>query len=399
MSHAFAVDYPADSAKKPVTLMETDSRAEYAPPSRVGDPGHLLFIRGGSLLAQPFDLERMQLAGEPFSIAQNVPYYGPVLSANFSVSPNGVLVYQSGFPHAELKWYDRAGTELSATGKGVAHWGQMRLSGDAKQVAATLWTPANGGTGIWIFGADGHGSSRVTFPPAVDRRPVWSPDGTRIAVGRSPRVGAPKLALIDLGTGNGEYFLEGKPNGHSGLPTDWSKDGRFIALDDGVGQEVRNVQLADLAAQRYVPLLHSPFPQWGLAFSPDGKQIAFVSLESGRPEVYVQGFAAAAEPHLTGPRRQVSTGGAWLVRWNGDGRELFFVGLDNVLNAAPVTGVAAVGDAKALFRIPGTPQYGTTRDFQFDVSADGQRFLMPNTGSVAPLPLTVIENWQEKFCR
>jgi hypothetical protein len=146
-------------------------------------------------------------------------------------------------------------------------------------------------------------------------------------------------------------------------------------------------------------LLHSPFPQWGLAFSPDGKQIAFVSLESGRPEVYVQGFAAAAEPHLTGPRRQVSTGGAWLVRWNGDGRELFFVGLDNVLNAAPVTGVAAVGDAKALFRIPGTPQYGTTRDFQFDVSADGQRFLMPNTGSVAPLPLTVIENWQEKFCR
>jgi hypothetical protein len=99
-------------------LMETDSRAEYAPPSRVGDPGHLLFIRGGSLLAQPFDLERMQLAGEPFSIAQNVPYYGPVLSANFSVSPNGVLVYQSGFPNAELKWYDRAGKELSATGKG-----------------------------------------------------------------------------------------------------------------------------------------------------------------------------------------------------------------------------------------------------------------------------------------
>ena len=85
LSHAMAIDY---AAGKPVTLMETNSRVEYAPPPRPGEPGSLLFIRGASLLAQPFDADHLRLAGEPFPIAQNVVYYGPVLSANFSVSAN-----------------------------------------------------------------------------------------------------------------------------------------------------------------------------------------------------------------------------------------------------------------------------------------------------------------------
>ena len=133
-SHAVVADY---TGKNPVTLMQTDSRVQYAPPLRAGEPGHLLFIRGASLLAQPFDAERVQLSGEPFPIARNVIYYGPNLSTNFSVSESGVLVYQAGFPESQLKWYDRAGKELTEVGRPSPHWGQVRVSRDGQRVAAT----------------------------------------------------------------------------------------------------------------------------------------------------------------------------------------------------------------------------------------------------------------------
>lgn len=145
--------------------------------------------------------------------------------------------------------------------------------------------------------------------------------------------------------------------------------------------------------------MHNEFAQWGAVFSPDGGRLAFVSVESGRPEVYVQAFDSMPSPRLTGERRQVSRDGAWVVRWRADGRELFYIGTDNWLHAVPVEARLEFGEPKPLFRIAGTPQYGTTSDFQFDVSANGQRFIMTTTGSVAPHIFTVIENWQDKFHR
>lgn len=183
------------------------------------------------------------------------------------------------------------------------------------------------------------------------------------------------------------------------LPTDWSWDGRFILLDDGIGEEQRSVWLGDVANHTVTPFLKGSFPQSGAAFSRDGKWIALVSLESGRPEAYVQGFESTPAPHVTGERRQVSRDGAWLVRWRPDGRELFYVGMDNSPYASTVTGPLKFGEPKSLFRIAGESQYGTTRDFQFDVSPDGQRFILSTTGLVPPPPFTVIENWQAKFHR
>ena len=389
---------------KPVPLMETDSRVQYAPARRPGESGYLLFLRGGSLQAQPFDPDNLRLTGEPFPIAQNVVFYGPTLSASFSVSANGVLVYQAGYPSSELKWYDRAGKELVTAGRPALHWGNVRISRDGRRVATAIWSPETGGAGVWMFESDGRESHRLTFPPEVHRRPVWSPDGTQLAIGRSLVVGAgPRLAIVDVaGGGSAQPFGDGQApgGGHlTAVPTDWSPDGRFIASDDGVGTEVQESWFADLTTHQSVRPLHNKFPQWGTAFSPDGHRIAFVSLESGRPEVNVQAFAADPSPHVSGDRRQVSRDGAWLVRWRADGHELFYLGLDNVLYAVAVKGPLEFGEPKALFRIAGTPQFGTTRDFQFDVSPDGERFILPTTGSVAPPPFTVIENWQDKFHR
>jgi hypothetical protein len=183
------------------------------------------------------------------------------------------------------------------------------------------------------------------------------------------------------------------------LPTDWSRDGRFIAFDDGVGEEQHIVWIGDAVTRKMTPLLNGAFGHWGGAFSPGVDQIAFGSTESGRPEVYLQDFEESPTPHVAGEPRAVSREGAWLVRWRADGRELFYLGLDNVLYAVEVRGKGQFGEPKALFRVPGVPQYATSRDFQFDVAPDGKRFIMPTTGSLSPPPFTVVENWQSRFQR
>jgi eukaryotic-like serine/threonine-protein kinase len=397
---ALATDYVT---QKSVTLMETDSRVQYAPPIHPGKPGYLLFIRGGSLLAQPFDAVQLRLTGEPFPLVQNVTYFSPSASGCFSVSENGVLVYQSGYPPAELRWYDRAGNVIGTVGKPAPFNGTVRISPDGQHLIAGVWSPANGGIDIWTFNESGTESRRLTFPPAVHPRSVWSPQGTRIAFA-STRTGAPSLATLDLAEQSKEESVmndAAKPLGASQiqLPTDWSRDGRFILYDTSLGEEERKVWLADTSSGNVMPLLQNESSQLGAAFSPDGKRIAFISDQSGRPEVYVQTFEAAPSPHLVGERHQVSTDGAWIVRWRPDGRELFYVGVDNWLHTVPVAGPPQFGESKALFRIAGTSQYGTMSDFQFDVTPDGQRFIISTTGSRPPPDFTVIENWQEKFHR
>ncbi len=394
-THVATADY---ANPKPLTLMQSDTRAIYSASPHAGEPGYLLFIRGGDLLAQGFDTDRLQLLGEPASVAQNVVYFTPNLGASISVSGNGVLAYQTGFPNAELKWYDRKGKEVGKVGQPLQHWGHVRLSPDGRRVAATVWSPDFGAMSLWLFDADGRNSRRFTFPPDIDLRPVWSPKGMRLGMGTSLN-GGPHLALIDL-SGGAPDVLQSDSGPHMSLPTDWSSDGRFIAMDDGVGQEQRETWIADVASRKVTPLLKNKFAQWGVAFAPGGKQIAFVSTESGRPEAYLQAFEPSPEPHAVGERRQVSRDGAWLARWSADGRELFFLGLDNEMNTSQVVpGTLQVGEPKGLFRVAGVPQYSTTRDFQFDVSPDGQRFIWPTTGTAAPPPVTVIQNWQEKFRR
>ena len=387
------------SDMKPVALMEGDSRPEYAPPRRAGEPGHILYLHGPSLLAQPFDADRMRLAGQPFPVASEVISYGSTNSPSFSVSNNGILVYQANFPVSDLKWFDRDGKALGAVGRSARYWGTLRISPDGNRVAAVVYNPQNGGTDNWVFEAGGRDSRQLTFPPEQSRRPVWSPDGMSLAYGRSQPNTAPYVAVYHLdGSGRIDEMPAGPELHVAAMPTDWSRDGEFIAFDDGIPEESPSAWIVEVATRKYYPVLYNDkFPHWGIAFAPDTRQIAFVSSESGRPEVYLQAFEETPEPHLRGDRRQISKDGACLVRWRGDGRELYYLGIDNTMYAVSVSGTLEFGEPVRLFQIPGTPQYGTTRDFQFDVSRDGKRFLMTTSGSVPPPPFTVIANWQEKF--
>jgi len=181
------------------------------------------------------------------------------------------------------------------------------------------------------------------------------------------------------------------------LPTDWSRDGQFIAFDTSLGEDERQVWLGDIVNGKIIPLLHNEFAQWGAAFSPEGGRIAFISEASGRPEVYVQAFDPAPSPHVVGERRQISREGGSLVRWRRDGRELFFLGADNWLYAVATEAPLKFGVPKRLFQFAGPSLLSTTSDFQFDVTADGQRFVASTIGSVPPPRFTVIENWEDKL--
>jgi eukaryotic-like serine/threonine-protein kinase len=397
---AVVTDYVS---KNSAPLVETDSRVQYAPPQRAGQPGTLFYVRGASLVIQSFNPSRLRLDGEPLAIVQNIAYFRPSASACFSVSDNGVLVYQAGFPVSELNWYDRTGRAVGAVGRPAPYVGSLRVAPDGQQVAATLWSPENGAWDVWVFEANGRESRRLTYPPASHGRPVWSPEGTRIAFGAS-HAGPPRLATLEMAEDGKEQVVAKEtpieaPVDQIQLPTDWSSDGRFIAFDTGLGEEEQEVWLSDTSTGKLIPLLHSEFAQWGAVFSRDGKRVAFVSAQSGRPEVYVQAFVSTPSPQLMGSRRQVSKEGAWIVRWRADGRELYYVDTNNWLYAVPVEASLRFGEPQRLFRIAGTPQYGTTSDFQFDVAPDGQRFIMSTTGSATPPPFVVVENWQDKFGR
>ncbi len=388
---------------KAVALLETDSRVEYAPPRSEGELGYLLFVRDGALLAQAFDAEKLTLIGDAMPLAQNVVYFRPSAAALFSVSTNGVLVYQTGFPESEMRWYDRTGRVVSRT-KPAAFSGTVRVSPDGRHAAADVWSPLNGVRDVWMFDENGE-SRRLTYPnpPTTHVRPVWSPDGARIAFGMS-HTSSPRLAAMSTdAVKKEELFVSGdagrQPDGSLQIPTDWSRDGRYIAYDTSLGEEDREVWLLDVKAGKILPLLKNGASQWGAAFSPDGREVAFVSDESGKPEVYEQGFEAEALPHLVGERRQVSHGGGWLVRWRPDGHELFYVGVDAWIYAVPVERDVASGEAKALFQVPGTPQYGTPTDVQFDVAAGGQRFVITTAAAARPPEFTVVQNWQATLGR
>jgi eukaryotic-like serine/threonine-protein kinase len=389
---AFVSDFTTHQS---TPLMDTDSRVQYARPQQPGEPGYLLFIRAGTLLAQPFDTNRQQLTGEPFPLAQNIVYFSPSASACFSVSTNGVLVYQRGYPLSELRWYDREGHVISSAHP-APFSGTVRMSPDGRRVAADVWSPDSGTRDIWIFDDNGKESRRLTYPPSVYVRPIWSPDGKHLAFGTS-RTSAPWLATLSSDESGKEQPLTSQPQHQIQIPTDWSRDGRFIVYDSNLGEEEREVWLFDTNTHTIVPLLQSGGSQWGAAFSPDNRQIAFISDESGRPEVYVQSFEASPAPHVIGDRKQISHDGAWLVRWRPDGHELFYVASDAHLYAAQIERGSPIGEPKALFQLPGNPQYGTPTDLQFDVAPGAKRFVVTTAASAAAPEFSVIQNWQSKL--
>jgi len=340
-------------------------------------PGFILFVRAGSLLAQPFDPKRLRLAGEPVVVGESLTESGATNHHfEFSVSESGVLAYRSADPRSQLTWVDRTGRQIGRIGEPVRR-GFVELSAAGNQVAYEQIDADGRNADLWLLDVSRATTSRFTFDPGSDYAPIWSPDGSRIVFGAT-RKGFEDLYVQSSSAGAQESLL--LKSGDDKVPTSWSPDGRFILFESWTSRGIDLDVLSLEGSPKADPFIHTQFDETRAVFSPDGKQVAYVSDESGREETYVTSF-----PGHTG-RRQVSTAGGTRLRWRADGRELFFGARGGKLMVVEALPNGDFGDPKELFQLRGARDYA--------VAADGQRFLVDvSLEDPSSAPATVVLNW------
>jgi eukaryotic-like serine/threonine-protein kinase len=367
-------------------LVASDRQAYYAP-APGGGAGHLIFLRGATLMAQPFDPNKMALSGEPAAIADGVDSFTASDHGLFSVSDTGTLVYRGGSgPQTMLTWFDLQGNPAGTLGD-PGDYADPAISPDGSRVAVAMGPLAS--RDIWILDVARGVSTRFTFGPARSDHPAWSPDGKNIAFS-SNRDGQIDL-YIKAADGSAEAKLLLKTDEPKTLDH-WTKDGRFLLFDStGPKTDADIWALPFPVGAKPVSLLQTRFAEAVPRVSPDGRWLAYTSNESGTFENYVRPFTPDA-PAGTGAKWLVSKGGGALPLWRPDGKELFYLTVNNQVMAVDIDtskGFQA-GTPRRMFAAP-VVVGPTTR---WDLSPDGKRFLFaapPNTGRVAPF--TVVLNW------
>jgi Tol biopolymer transport system component len=358
--------------------------------------GQLLFTRGDVLMAQPFDPGSLKLSGAPRPVADHIELANTntgrqFSGAFFSASPN-VLVWHRGADasQASLQWFDHTGRKLNTVGQ-VADYSNPSLSPDDSKLAICIRDPQTRTRDIWIFDLVRGTQTRLTFDPADDVNPIWSPDGTRIAF-TSDRSGVREIywKLAD-GSQPEQLLLGGKEWENV---EDWSRDGKYLIYNYGENQGPTKLYVLPLADRKPVPYLTPSFGTAQGQFSPSGRWIAYASSESGRPEVYVEGFDL--DPSKPRGKWQVSVAGGGQPRWSSDGKELFYRYGDTYYAVDVKTDGPSfsAGIPKALFQVPTVNSF-LLGGFTFVVTRDGQRFLILEAVQQTANPaLDVLVNWR-----
>jgi eukaryotic-like serine/threonine-protein kinase len=365
-------------------VAEADSNGQFS-------QGHLLYLRSGTLMAQPLDVDRLETTGDARAIAEGIPTsLQPGRVAHFTVSASGLLVYPGRAPessNSRLVWKDRSGTQVSTLEEVQGRIVEIQLSPDRKRLLASLTERTN--NDLWIYDIASSRRTRFTFDPGAEPYAVWTPDGNTIIW----RNGRGDLYRKDSSAvGADEVLLSGP-----GLsPRSVSPDGKTLLHVKG-GIDVWALSLMNPPGDPFTPraILNTSSGEDHPQFSPDGKWMAYTSSESGTREAYVIDYSTSSG------RRQVSSGGASHVRWRSDGRELFYVTREGILMAAEI---AARGQTLEVGRIQ--KLFGsviTTVGYLYDASADGSRFIVAQEGAetvgAARPPLTLVENWTALLTR
>jgi serine/threonine protein kinase/Tol biopolymer transport system component len=372
-----------------IDLFQAESSVAYS-------SGHLLFVRDGTLMAQPFDATAARTAGDPFPIAEQVSSEGSRY-AGFSVTSSGTLAYAHGSSRAlnRLAWFDRGGRRLGELGD-PGLYVNVALSPDERHVAVTMTTGtavAAGNQDVWILDVARGTASRLTFDPAAETSPIWSPDSSHVVF----LSGRPEYGLRrKLASGTSDEELLMKSRGTTALlqdPDDWSPDGRFIAYETQPSNSgtLADIWILPLSGDRTpYPFVQGPGIDMNAAFSPDGRWLAYSSGEFGASQVYVQPFPAAAG------RFQVSRNGGNQPRWRGDGKELFFLSNERTMMAATIVDASTRFEADLPRELFKTTLASSNARRTYAVTKDGKRFLLITAQAFdqnAAQPLTVVVNW------
>jgi Tol biopolymer transport system component len=376
-----------DSGKTTIVAKEP-SEGRYA------EPGYLLFVREGNLMAQPFDASSAKTTGEAVPVAERVRFTPARWSGNFSVSQTGLLVFHSGglARRSQLTWFDLEGRELGKVGEAGSVVSAAISPDGTRAAATTLGGPGGTTAEVWLYDLGRGVSSRFVFGGQGSFFPLWSPDGRQVAYGD---VGGGIAVKAADGTSEPKMLWAAKTNT---WPHSWSPDGKFIVfrLQDPKtgGLDLWLLSLEGKPEAR--PLIATPAEEGGASISPDGKWMVYVSNESGRREVYVVPFPGPGE------KRQVSSAGGSFPGWVSD-RQIFFVQPpDNKLFAVDVEARGpslSVGAARQLFggkSLPHGPLGALS--IPLSVTPDGKRLLMPVPIDEESSPLVrVVSDWTSEL--
>jgi serine/threonine protein kinase/Tol biopolymer transport system component len=356
-------------------LIHNASDAKYAAPE------HLLFERNGYLFAQSFSLSKLRLAGESTQLVPQPLVFGALVgAASYDVSRNGILIYQERPKQANrLVVRDATGKQLEAEELGESTFSfQMRIAPDGRRLLIDKISSQTNTGDLWTLDLQRKSWERVSFEESTGAHMgVWSSSGKTIAYAAAEK-GIYNLRRAVLDHSRDPEFLA--KSAFDQVPTDWSRDGRFLLFNQFDVNEVNDLWVAPMESdQKPYALTQTRFDERDARFSPDSQHLVYASDETGRSEVYVNSFPALGE------KVQISVGGGQAPEWSADGNKVYYLTLDwklveVALKNAPTTGV---GVPHVKFSIP--------RDSRFEIMGDGSFLILERTETFQPN--TVMLNW------
>jgi len=373
-----------DSAEKKV-VVPVSSNAIYV------DPGFLLYVRDGALVAQRFDLGTYSVKGDAQLIQNDIRYLVQIDEGLFDAASNGTLIMETGKggTESQLTWLDRTGKKLESVG-GIGSFANPNLSPDGKRVAYDQASPGGREIGVWVHDLTTDAATRLTLSAALNQVAVWSPDGKKLVFSSNRTVFNRMFMKNADGSGSEEQIADPEQDKIRQIVAwDWSRDGKYL-----LARSDSELWYYSTSDKKSLPYLQGPYAVRNAQFSPDVKFVAYSSNESGAWEVYVTPFPEA------GSKWQVSHGGGEEPRWRRDGKELFYLSPEGTLMSVKVN----LGNSfeamtpVALFQSRRRQKISSQDVFTYAVSNGGDRFLF-NTivDQRQATPLWIVQNWTSQM--
>jgi Tol biopolymer transport system component len=318
-----------------------------------------------------FDPSNGKISGSPLVVSSAVGFQPSTFRTAVTVAANGTVVFSTGVGAAMsvLTWMDRTGKGLGRIGE-PAILANPTLSPDGARGAVDVSDPKANNVDVWLESTRGGGNTRFTFDPAEEVAGVWSRDGTHLAYRLASLDGSRVVTKATSGLEREKALVTNPVDDF--VPNSWSADDQQLLYTTRQAPLHEIIMIIPAAGGKAMPFITSSDNQADAQISGDGKWVAYASDESGNWEIYVTSFPSAAG------KWQVSRGGGSEPRWRGDGKEIFYIGPAGMLMTVAVSSENgfSTGAPAPLFQIHGRAPISSTDAFTYDVTKDGQRFLV-----------------------
>lgn len=344
--------------------------------------GRLFFVREGNLVSQPFDPAKAEVSGTLTPVADHVEYFKVRALGNFSVTETKMVYVGETSGSSEIVVHDRSGrvSEISA---GAADYRILDISPDDRTLAVAINEHFEQGD-VWLIQLEGGTKSRLTFTGDGALSGAFSPDGTRFVMSSGFFGQNIVVNVRSIVSNETQKLLDARS---ACVVTGWSHDGRYLVVDTQNSKTGFDVEKIDVAARTITPVLAGPADELAPALSPDGKWLAYVSNESGRPEIFLTAFPSGQG------KWQPSQEGGNAPRWSRDGKQLFYVKDDHLMAVAFQDGaVPQFGSPLALPVNIVSDRIFVNSYSAYAVTADGRFFTTQPVGHTQPT-IHLVTNW------